>query len=89
MKWNGQALDLIHQNLSLPINLDNAKESIIVDLPDKIWSLILKFLPLQDVLSLKFLSKRFYRISFFEKKSNILTQFHIILLKSMITMILF
>ena len=68
MKWNGQALDLIHQNLSLPINLDNAKESIIVDLPNEIWSLILKFLPLQDVLSLKFLSKRFYRISFFDKK---------------------
>ena len=68
MKWNGQALDLIHQNLSLPINLDNTKESIIVDLPDEIWSLILKFLPLQDVLALRFLSKRFYRISFFDKK---------------------
>ena len=68
MKWNGKALDLIHQNLSLPNDLDNGKESIIVDLPDEIWSLMLKFLPLQDVLSLKFLSKRFYGISFFDKK---------------------
>ena len=60
---------MIHQNLSLPINLDNVdKESIIVDLPDEIWTLILKFLSLQDVLSFKFLSKRFYRISFFDKK---------------------
>ena len=69
MKWNGRALDLIHQNLSLPINLDNVdKESIIVDLPDEIWTLILKFLSLQDALSFKFLSKRFYRSSFFDKK---------------------
>ena len=69
MKWNGQLLVLIHPNLNLHINLDvDEKESIFVDLPDEIWTMILKYLSTEDIFSFKFLSKRFYRISFFDKK---------------------
>ena len=69
MKWSGPAVNLIHQNLNLPINLDDdQKELDIIDLPDEIWVMILKFLSSDDVLSFKFLSKRFYKISFSDKK---------------------
>ena len=74
MKWNGQTLVLIHPNLNLHINLDEeGKESIFVDLPDKIWTLILKYLSTEYIFSFKFLSKCFYRISFFDKKLKFFT----------------
>ena len=74
MKWNGPTIDLIHQNLNLLINLDDdVQRSPFVDLPNEIWTLILDFLPLKDVFSLKFLSKRFYHISFLKKKLRYLT----------------
>ena len=74
MKWNGQLLVLIHPNLNLHINLDvDEKESIFVDLPDEIWTMILKYLSTEDIFSFKFLSKRFYRISFFDKKLKFFT----------------
>ena len=48
MKWNGQLLVLIHPNLNLHINLDvDEKESIFIDLPDEIWSMILKIFQLK------------------------------------------
>ena len=50
MKWNGPAVDLIHQNLNLLINLDDdVQDSPFVNLPNEIWTLILNFLPLRDV----------------------------------------
>ena len=74
MKWNGPAVDLIHQNLNLLINLDDdVQRSPFVDLPNEIWTLILDFLPLKDVFSLKVLSKRFYHISFLKKKLRYFT----------------
>ena len=66
MKWNGPIIDLIHRNLNLLINLDNV--SPIVALPNEIWIMILDFISLSDFVSLKFLSKRFYRLSFLNKK---------------------
>ena len=48
MKWNGQLLVLIHPNLNLHINLDvDEKESIFIDLPDEIWTMILKIFQLK------------------------------------------
>ena len=74
MKWNGQLLILIYPNLNLHINLDvDEKESLFVDLPDEIWTMILKYLSTEDIFSFKFLSKRFYRISFFDKKLKFFT----------------
>ena len=74
MKWNGPTIDLIHQNLNLLINLDDdVQRSPFVDLPNEIWTLILDFLPLKDVFSLKFLYKRFYHISFLKKKLRYFT----------------
>ena len=74
MKWNGQPLVLIHPNLNLHINLgEEEKESIFVDLPDEIWTLILKYLSAEDIFSFKFLSTRFYRISLFDKKLKFFT----------------
>ena len=74
MKWNGPTIDLIHQNLNLLINLDDdVQRSPFVDLPNEIWTLILDFLPLKDVFSLKFSSKRFYHISFLKKKLRYFT----------------
>ena len=65
MKWSGVIIDLIHQNLNLLINLDDdVKQSPIVDLPIEIWKMILEFVSIRDIISLKFLSKRFYRLSF-------------------------
>ena len=74
MKWNGQLLILIYSNLNLHINLDvDEKESLFVDLPDEIWTMILKYLSTEDIFSFKFLSKSFYRISFFDKKLKLFT----------------
>ena len=73
MKWNGQLLVLIHPNLNLHINLDVDEKSIFVDLPHEIWTMILKYLSTEDIFSFKFLSKRFYRISFFDKKLKFFT----------------
>ena len=74
MKWNGHLLVLIHPNLNLHINLDvEEKESIFVDLPNEIWTMILKYLLAKDIFSFKFLSKRFYRISLFDKKFKFFT----------------
>ena len=45
MKWNGQHLVLIQLNLNLHINLDvDEKQSIFLNLPDGIWTMILKYL---------------------------------------------
>ena len=74
MKWNGPAVDLIHQNLNLLINLDDdVQDSPFVNLPKEFWTLILNFLPLRDVFSLKFLSERFYHFSFLKKKLRYFT----------------
>ena len=60
---------MIHQNLNLLINLDDDVQPLpFVNLPNEIWTLILNFLSLRDVILLKFLSKRFYRLSFLKKK---------------------
>ena len=65
MKWSGVIIDLIHQNLNLLINLDDDfKQSPIVDLPIEIWKMILESVSIRDIISLKFLFKRFYRLSF-------------------------
>ena len=65
MKWSGRIIDLIHQNLSLLINLDDdVKESPILDLPIEIWKAILDLISIKDIISLKFLSKRLYRLTF-------------------------
>ena len=62
MKWSGVITDLIHQNLNLHINLDDdVKQSPILDLPIEIWQMILEFVSTRDIISFKFLSKRFYR----------------------------
>ena len=70
MKWNGQTIDLIHQSLNLLINLDfvEKEDCIIQNLHNETWSLILSFLSINDIANLKFLSKRFYKIVFFDKK---------------------
>ena len=68
MKWSGVITDLIHQNLNLHINLDDdVKQSPILDLPIEIWQMILEFVSTRDIISFKFLSKRFYRLSFLKK----------------------
>ena len=69
MKWSGVIIDLIHQNLNLHINLDDddVKQSPIVDLPIEIWEMILDFVSIRDIISFKFLSKRFYQLSFLKK----------------------
>ena len=72
MKWSGVIIDLIHQNLNLLINLDDdVKQSPIVDLPIEIWKMILEFVSVRDIISLKFLSKRFYRLSFLKKTNEV------------------
>ena len=72
MKWSGVIIDLIHQNLNLLINLDDdVKQSPIVDLPIEIWKMILEFVSIRDIISLKFLSKRFYRLSFLKKTNEV------------------
>ena len=74
MKWNGQHLVLIQLNLNLHINLDvDEKQSIFLDLPDEIWTMILKYLSTVEVFSFKFLCKRFYKISFYDKKLKFFT----------------
>ena len=76
MKWSGVIIDLIHQNLNLHINLDDddVKQSPIVDLPIEIWEMILDFVSIRDIISFKFLSKRFYRLSFLKKQLNYLIE---------------
>ena len=75
MKWSGVITDLIHQNLKLLINLDDdVKESPILDLPIEIWEMILDFVSIRDVISFKFLSQRFYRLSFLKKQLNYLIE---------------
>ena len=72
MKWSGVIIDLIHQNLNLLINLDDdVKQSPIVDLPIEIWKMILEFVSIRDIISLKFLTKRFYRRSFLKKTNEV------------------
>ena len=74
MKWNGQHLVLIQLNLNLHINLDvDEKQSIFLNLPDGIWTMILKYLSTVEVFSFKFLCKRFYKISFYDKKLKFFT----------------
>ena len=77
MKWSGVITDLIHQNLNLHINLDDdvkQSPSPILDLPIEIWEMILDFVSIRDVISFKFLSQRFYRLSFLKKQLNYLIE---------------